>query len=144
MMILRPLVTFSGMSKTKNKETGDIGESAACRYLERRGYRIVDTKVRVSWCEVDIIAERRGRVHFIEVKSVSRPAPPTVGNSLQADTYRPEELVHATKLRKISRFADYYMNKGSDQRDYQIDVVGVFLDHVRRVAHCRLTENVTS
>lgn len=127
-------------SKTKNKQTGDIGESIACIFLERKGYRIVDTKVRASWCEIDIIAERENMIHFVEVKSVMCD-----GDFLFSDDknqYRPEELVHEVKFRKIARFADFYMNKEQDQRDYQIDVIGVFLHKKQHKARCRMTENV--
>ncbi|MDB5187917.1 MAG: hypothetical protein JWO50_437 [Candidatus Kaiserbacteria bacterium] len=122
-------------SKAQNKETGDIGEKVACIFLRRKGFNVIATKVRAAWCEIDIIAEKEGVVHFVEVKSVT--------HQNIAGSYRPEELVHHAKLDKISRFAEFYMNKENDTRDYQIDVVGVFLDVRTRKAQCRITENVS-
>ena len=122
-------------SKVKNKETGDLGEKMACLFLERKGYTILETKVRAMWCEIDIIACLDSIIHFVEVKSVSRAS--------DAEWYRPEELVHARKLDKIARFADFYINQKNDDRDYQIDVIGVFLNKRTHTAQCRITENVT-
>jgi putative endonuclease len=118
-----------------NKRTGDVGENIACMFLEQHGYRILHTKYKVSWCEIDIIAEKYGVMRFVEVKSVSGVE--------QSYLYRPEELVHARKLNKIIRFADYYMNQEKNTRDYQVDVVAVFLNHLTRTARCRLLENVS-
>jgi putative endonuclease len=121
-------------SKARNKETGDIGENVACIFLRRKGFSVIATKVRASWCEIDIIAEKDSVVHFVEVKSIT-------GENMPG-SYRPEELVHHEKLHKISRFAEFYMNKANDGRDFQIDVVGVFLNKRLRRAQCRITENV--
>ncbi len=90
--------------------------------------------------EVDIIAEKGGVVRFIEVKSVSRePSEEAIAGN---NTHRPEELVHQSKLRKIARTAEVYMNDKKDQRDFQIDVVAVFLDLTNRRAKCRFFEQV--
>ena len=57
-------------------------------------------------------------------------------------SYRPEEQVHPVKLRKVARTAELYMAEKGDERDFQIDVVGVFLDMKTRKARCRLFEQV--
>ena len=79
-------------------------------------------------------------MRFVEVKSVSRES--LVDISRENSNYRPEEMVHESKLRKVARTAEMYMNEKNDPRDYQIDVVAVFLDHALRKARCRLYEQV--
>ena len=79
-------------------------------------------------------------MRFIEVKAVTRENLPDV--TRENDDYRPEEQVHPAKLKKIARTAEMYMNGKGDNRDYQIDVVGVFIDPKRRKARCRLFEQV--
>ncbi|HET8581333.1 MAG TPA: YraN family protein [Candidatus Paceibacterota bacterium] len=126
------------------KEIGTLGESIAATFLERKGYRILERNYRKTWGEVDIVAERRGVVRFVEVKSVSRENSSSLSEgefSRETGQYRPEEQVHPEKLRKISRLAENYMVERHDGREYQIDVVGVFLDHAHRRARCRLFEN---
>ena len=39
------------------KARGDIGEQIACEYLEKKGYRILHRNLKLTSCEVDIVAE---------------------------------------------------------------------------------------
>jgi len=122
------------------REVGNLGESIACAFLERKGVRVIARNYRKPWGEVDIIAEKTGTVRFVEVKSVRVSVLPDI--SRETGGYRPEEQVHPKKLAKIARVAETYMAEGGDDREYQIDVVGVFLDERSRRARCRLYENV--
>jgi putative endonuclease len=122
------------------KEIGALGESAAAEYLRRKGFEILEKNYRKPWGEIDIIALKSNIVRFVEVKSVSRESSADISKDLNG--HRPEELVHELKLRKIARTAEMYMNDKKDLRDYQIDVVGVFLDFNARKARCRLLEQV--
>ena len=51
------------------KEIGKIGENAACRYLEGKGCKILKRNFYMSHYEVDILAEDKDCVVFIEVKT---------------------------------------------------------------------------
>jgi len=48
---------------------GAAGEDAAAAHLERRGYRILGRNVRADGVELDLVAERRGVLVFVEVKA---------------------------------------------------------------------------
>lgn len=48
---------------------GERGELAAAKFLERAGYRVVTTRMRQRYGEIDIIAVRERTVVFIEVKT---------------------------------------------------------------------------
>lgn len=122
------------------KETGRIGEDVACQFLERKGFKIIGRNYRKPWGEIDIIAEKSGIIRFIEVKTVSREK--SAGISREMGDYRPEEQVHEEKLKKVARTAELYMDSTGDAREFQIDVVGVFLDAGTRTARCRLLEQV--
>jgi putative endonuclease len=122
------------------KEAGRLGEQIAADYLRRKGYSLIERNYRKPWGEIDIIAEKGGVVRFVEVKTLSRELLPDV--SRENNQYRPEEQVHPWKLRKIARTAETYMNSTRDSREYQIDVVGVFLNMRTRSARCRLFEQV--
>lgn len=59
------------VSEPKQRSTvsiGGKGEQAASEYLVRQGYSIVDRNWKTRWCEVDIIARKRNRMYFVEVK----------------------------------------------------------------------------
>ena len=125
---------------SKRKEVGRIGESVAASFLERKGFTIVERNYRKPWGEIDLIAIKNNSVRFVEVKAVSRESLEDI--SREINTYRPEEQVHPAKLQKVARTAEMYMNSNGDDRDYQIDVVGVFLEMKTRKARCRLFEQV--
>ena len=122
------------------KEVGRMGEDVAAQFLRKKGFVILERNYRQPWGEIDIIAEKGNVVRFVEVKTLSRETLPDI--SREMSDYRPEEQVHQAKLRKISRTAEMYMNARRDMRDFQIDVVGVFLNIHTRQARCRLFEQV--
>lgn len=123
-----------------NKEVGAAGESVAAEFLRRKGYEILERNYRRPWGEIDIIGLKEGIIRFVEVKSVTRESFEDV--SRESNDHRPEELVHQHKLAKIARTAEMYMNDKRDDRDFQVDVVGVFLNMRARKARCRLFEQV--
>lgn len=124
------------------KRVGMLGESIAATYLEGKGFKILTRNFRKPWGEIDIIAEKGGTVRFVEVKTVSRETLPDVTRESEDANYRPEEMVHEAKLRKVARTAELYMSDTGDSREFQIDVVGVFLVERLRKARCRLFEQV--
>ncbi len=126
--------------RTKRRETGDLGEDVACQLLKSKGFKIIQRNYSKPWGEIDIIAEKADLVRFVEVKTVSRES---FGDfSREMGTYRPEEQVHPKKLEKIARTAELYMANRKDNREFQVDVVAVFLDHSTRKARCILYEQV--
>lgn len=129
-----------GSYEEDRKESGRIGEQIAADFLERKGFVVIERNYRKPWGEIDIIAVRAGVVRFVEVKTLATDRLPDV--SRENNDYRPEEHVHPFKLKKISRTAEMYMNAKKDERSYQIDVVGVFIDKKNRKARCRLFEQV--
>lgn len=116
---------------------GKLGEDIACKYLEKRGYKVIERNYRKKWGEIDIVAELSGTVRFVEVKAVSRE--PTMDISREID-YRPEEMVQKKKLKKLARTASLYMESKKDKREYQIDVLGIILNEKEKTARCRLFE----
>jgi putative endonuclease len=85
---------------------GRLGESAALALVEREGYRIVDTNVRLGRSvgvigEIDIVAWDGPTLCFIEVKT-RRGTPGRVF---------PGEAVTAAKQRQIANLALAYANR---------------------------------
>jgi putative endonuclease len=52
--------------------TGYRAEASACDYLEACGFMIVERNYRTPRYEIDVIARKKDRVYFVEVK-VSSP-----------------------------------------------------------------------
>jgi putative endonuclease len=57
------------MSTHRNKATGDAGEDMAVKLLEDEGFRILQRNYRFERGEIDIVAEDRDELVFVEVKS---------------------------------------------------------------------------
>ncbi|OGG58514.1 hypothetical protein A2765_02170 [Candidatus Kaiserbacteria bacterium RIFCSPHIGHO2_01_FULL_56_24] len=126
------------MYKSKTSQTGSTGEEIAAQFLQKKGFRIIARNYRKPWGEIDIIAEKEGVVRFVEVKAIS-----VAGDiSRENNDYHPEEQIHPEKLKKVVRTAELYMASKKDDREFQIDAVGVFLDHKKRQARCRLSEQI--
>lgn len=121
------------------RHLGGLGEQLAAAFLESKGFSILETNYRQPWGEIDIIARKDGIVRFVEVKAVSRESLPAISREMDN---RPEELVHARKLEKVSRTAQLYMEDKQLDDEYQIDVVGVIISHKTGDALCRLFEQV--
>src|SRR3989338_11056514 len=104
--------------------TGNLGEKLAARFLVERGFKITETNYRKKWGEIDIVAEKDGILHFVEVKAISNP------------NFRPEDAVRAWKKERMARAVRTYFldRKIADDRDFQIDIAAVFLDFDRKKA----------
>lgn len=121
-------------------EIGRIGEDIACKFLEGRGFTVIERNFRRPWGEIDIVAQKGDSLHFVEVKSVllSRE---NISREMQVD---PLEHVSYSKLQRVTRTASSYMHSKGLDLEYQIDVVAVYLDEGRRVARCELFAQVLS
>ena len=119
------------------RKIGDIGEEVAVKYLERKGFRILERNYLRKWGEIDIIAEKGQLLSFIEVKSVSR-------ESGSRETYRPEENVHPAKLKRLHRTIQTYLldHKVPESMEWRIDIACVYLDFSTRKAKVEMLENI--
>lgn len=127
------------MHRSKTSQTGSLGEDIAAKFLTRKGYRIIERNYRRPWGEIDIVAEKGGILHFVEVKAVTRSLSDEQNGSREMG-YRPEEMATQAKLHKVARTAALYMESKRDKREFQVDVIGVLMDPDRRVARCRFFE----
>ncbi len=96
---------------------GKRGEDAAVRYIQKRGYRILERNFTCTLGEMDIIALDGKALCFIEVKTLS------------GKTYGPPEIaVTVHKQRKLSQVALAYLNqKDLHDTEARFDVVAVTL-----------------
>lgn len=76
------------------KPLGERGEIAAAKFLKRLGYRVVTTRLRQRYGEVDIIAVDGQTVVFVEVKT----------RRLNATT-QPAEAVDFARQQRLTRAA---------------------------------------
>jgi putative endonuclease len=129
-------------SRAKNKETGQLGEDIACRFLVKHGFEVVERNYWKKCGEIDIVAKKGNKLHFVEVKSVSCEINPEV--PYNEDSFRPEDNLHPWKLQRLSRVVQTYLLEKdvSDETPWQFDVITVYLDIKRRVSKVCLLEDI--
>jgi putative endonuclease len=100
------------------KETGDKGEKEAKTFLKKKGYRIIETNFRCREGEIDIIAQNKGTLVFVEVRTKTG-----------AQFGSPEESVTVSKKAKLTTTALSYVSthKGLPE-SWRIDFIGIELD----------------
>jgi putative endonuclease len=98
-------------------ETGKIGEEAARRYLERLGYRIIETNYRDKLGETDIIGFDGSVLVFVEVKT---------RRSTRYGT--PGEAVNGAKQKRLTKVSQSYLVRNRVlHRQVRFDVVEVVI-----------------
>jgi len=113
----------------RRRRTGETGEQIAARYLFKKGFRLLERNYRCDVGEIDLIAEDRGTLVFVEVKT---------RKSLTSGA--PEEAVDYEKRRKIGRAANWYLQPWQRWPPrVRFDVVGIELDEDDRIAAIRHT-----
>ncbi len=133
------------MAKTAKRAKGDIGEDICCKYLETKGFRVLERNYLRPWGEIDIIAESGSKLRFIEVKSVSRENFTDVTRGTgTVGKFRPEENMHEGKIRRLHRAIQTYLadHRVPEDKEWQLDLACVYMDFTKRKARVELLENI--
>lgn len=115
-------------------ELGFWAENLAARYLEKRGYVILELNYRKPWGEIDIVALKEGILVFIEVKA----------NRKIIAGFEPELRANSSKIVKVVRTARTYLaeRRYNPEQEWQVDVISIGLDEPREVAKIRHFKNI--
>src|SRR3989338_1473581 len=119
---------------SEKRQFGDICEKVACRHLAKRGFKVLERNYRKKWGEIDIIAQNKESLCFIEVK----------GSRFSMDDHRPEENVHMWKTKRLWRAIQTWFIEHPDYEDFewQVDIMAVFVYFNSKKAKIRWTKNV--
>ena len=102
----------------EHNRIGALGEKAACDYLKARGYTIREQNYRLSHIEIDVIAENKDTIVFVEVKTRT---------TLFADT-SPEEYVDEHKRRFMTIAGNAYLKHHQLSKTLRFDICGILWD----------------
>ena len=124
-----------------------MGEDVTCKYLEKRGYTVLEKNYWKPWGEIDIVAEKANILSFVEVKTVSHEKSNDKGSDVtheKSSGIRPEENFHEGKLRRLHRAIQTYLlqHKVPESKPWQIDLACVYLNFETKKARVELMENV--
>lgn len=90
------------------------GEEKAARYLKKQGYKIIEKNFQTRFGEIDIIAEDKKYIVFVEVKARG-----------EKSIAEPKEFVDLRKQRKIITTAEIYLAENPTEKQPRFDVVEV-------------------
>ena len=117
-----------------NKDLGDFGEYVAADFLEAKGYRILEKNFQVKGGELDIIAETRDFLIFVEVKTRKN------------EKYgAPADAVDWRKQQHLLTAARAYLYKHPTQKEIRFDVIEVYAvlnQGVQGLSHIHHIENI--
>ena len=113
------------------QEVGKLGEKTAQKFLKKRGYRIRETGFRCHHGEIDIIAQKKDWLVFVEVRTKSN-----------LDFGTPEESITQAKKKKLVALALTYTSTHQNLPPlWRIDVVAIELDDKSKPKRIELIEN---
>ena len=107
-------------------ELGKQYEDKACKYLENKGYTILERNYTCIYGEIDIIAKDGQYTVFTEVKY-----------RRNNEFCEPAETITACKIKRITRTAQYYISKYGDDY-YRFDAVcftGDNVEHIENIVY---------
>ena len=99
------------------REMGLFGEAETAKYLRKNGYTLLAHSYRCRFGEIDLIAQKKGVLCFVEVKLRS------------SDTHGlPREFVDGRKQEKLRKTAQYYLMEKDLDVPTRFDVAEVTVE----------------
>ena len=110
------------------KEIGELGENFAKNYLQKLGWKILDTNFHYSrYAELDIVAKDGNTIVFVEVKTRSTTS---FGH--------PFEAINKTKLNNIFKAGLAWLKTTKEPyQNYRIDVISVLGQNKPQIEHLK-------
>jgi len=118
---------------TEKRKIGNLGEEIACRFLLKKGFGVVNRNYLKKWGEIDIVAKKGSKLHFVEVKTVT---------AVSGSPFRPEDNVHEQKLKRMARTVETYIFEKKVAGEFQCDLITVELDFNTKKAKVKLLESI--
>ena len=129
--------------KTPKRELGTLGEKMAKRYLKRNGYKIREMNFVADEHEIDIIAEEKDILAFVEVKTR------TIGQE-NPNEPRPASSVDGQKQRGIIKAARFYAAYNPIDKKKRFDIIEVYVNQnngkytLAEIKHLKNTFNINT
>jgi len=110
-----------------NQEIGKFGETLAKKYLIRHGYKVIEANVKLSYQELDIVAQGYGLTIFVEVKTRI------------SQFYGPAENAFAfTKSERFRRGIEMFIKNNKISADnIRADLIAVVINRLKKTARIK-------
>ena len=103
--------------KARHILLGYMGEEYVCQQLKKRHFFILERNYKTNFGELDIIAKRKNRIAFIEVKSRS-----------EGTLFSAEDAVTDAQMHRIWKSAQEYITQQLHKRDIGTEKITFTLD----------------
>lgn len=111
----------------KNKIIGKYGEDLAVLYLEKKGYKILDRNVKISYKEIDIVSKKGSKIVFVEVKTRTTSA---FGSA--------DESLRRTQIKNLKKALAIYLYKNNyNQNNVRLDLIAIDVDKNNKSANIK-------
>ncbi len=125
--------------KSEKRIFGDFGEDIASKFLMKHGFLVLERNYLRKWGEIDIVARRGAKIHFVEVKTVKSTR--IVSHETQ-EVWRAEENIHPWKLKRLSRAIQTYLLEKNSEDEWQFDAIVVEVDSELKKTKVRYLSNI--
>ena len=114
-----------------NKTIGKLGEDIAAKFLTRRGYTILYRNWRCMLGEIDIVAQDKDFIVFVEIKT------------RKSISFGPGYLsVNSPKQLKLIKLAKVFLKRyGLTDKPCRIDIVSIDIDENNKVTDLELIKD---
>ena len=120
------------------KQIGDAGERAATKLLKKKRFKILERNLHEGRNELDIVAQNREFILFVEVKTRSVDNPDELGFM-----HRAADAVDREKQKRTVNAARRYLLQNPSDKQPRFDIIEVYLDrkNEKRILEINHIEN---
>ncbi len=104
-----------------NYQSGHDAEKAAADYLIEKGFDIVELNWRTPVCEIDIVAEKKNVVYFVEVKYRANNSQGTGLDYITPKKLKQMEFSAKCWVEDQKYSGDYLLSAMSITSDFKVD-----------------------
>lgn len=112
----------------RGRASGNAGETAACAFLKKKGWDIIERNYTIKGGEIDIIASDGGCLVFVEVKTRKN-----------TDYGYPSEFVSRKKQQRLINAALEYCGGECSMR---FDVIGIIYEEISGRIYIKKIEHI--
>mgnify|MGYP000314117519 FL=1 len=98
----------------EHNELGKLGEQKAVKFLQDKGYTILETNWTFQKAEIDILAQKEDTLAVVEVKTRS---------SLEFGL--PQDFVNPKKIQLLVKAVDAFVNKRNIDLNVRFDIIAI-------------------
>ena len=109
--------------KSHNKQVGYSGEEFVSKFLQKKGFKILERNYVIQGGEIDLVCMDKDEIVFVEVKSLSSKSEIML-----------EQTITKKKNRSLIRTCRVWLSrKGLENSEWRIDFVGVIFERYDKI-----------